>query len=140
MSKTKNQVIDQKDWTKYVISHNLDKDGFGAYIPGLGCRNVTLKELSAYYYWPGDVRGFFFDMCQHALPDTVTFKQSLGSVKITAKMTFHGGREWIDFRPVSEDFAKQEGKVEMCHSDWIDLLRSDLKNGTRKLLNGQTTE
>ena len=123
--------------TKYIISHNLDKDGFGAYIPGRECRNVTLPELSAYYYWPGDVRDFFLDMCSHALPDTITFKAK--GIKIEATMTWRNGKEWLSFRPVSEEFAKQEGKIEMNHSDWIDLLRLERKNGTRTLLNGQPT-
>ena len=126
------------NYKKYIISHNLDKDGFGAYIPGLQCRNVTLQELAAYYYWPGDVRGFFIDMCSHGLPDTITFKAK--GTNITATMTWHDGKEWLSFRPVSEECAKQEGKIEMNHSDWIDNLRRDLKNGARTLLNGQATE
>lgn len=143
MSKTKNVVIDQQnrekqDWVKYLISTNLDQYGFGAYKPGRDCRNVTLHELMAYYYWPGDVRNFFLEMCQHALPDAITFKQK--GTKITATMEWKGGKEWITFCPVSEEYAIQQGKIEMRDLEWIDHLRQDRKQGTRTLLNGQTTE
>lgn len=124
--------------TKYIISCNIDKDGWGAYVPGQKCRNVSLHELTAYYYWPDVVRMFFLEMCDHGLPDSITFKKD--GEKITAKMTWKAGKEWIDFRPVSEEYAKQEGYIEMRDLNWIEHLRADLKNNTRTLLNGQPTK
>lgn len=123
--------------TKYIICCNFDKDWWGKYVPGLDCRNVSLHELTAYYYWPGDVMTFFLEICQHGLPDTISFSQD--GAKIMAKMTWEKGKRWICFQPVNEEHAKKEGYIEM-RMDWIAHLRQDLKNGTRTLLNGQPTK
>ena len=111
---------------KYIIETNMTDDTFGAFIPGLECRNVGIDEMKGYYYWPGDVRGVFMILCNHVLPKTLTFCSGYEDAYIVA--TFSDTEHWLRFKHISDAEAKTSGLKEFNHMKWIDQLREDLKH------------
>ncbi len=113
---------------KYVIETNMDDDYFGAFIPGQECRNVGIDEMKGYCYWPCDVFYMFMTICDHVLPSTLTYnKGEFGT--ICAMLYCDGGNHWLRFKRIYDSEAKASGLKEFNHSEWIDRLRKDKKNG-----------
>ena len=110
---------------KYIIETNMTDDTFGAFIPGLECRNVGIDEMKDYYYWPGDVRYMFMTLADHVLPESMVF--NYGVHHITATLTCGSGDHWLRFTRISDAEAKTSGKREFNHMKWIDQLRADKK-------------